>query len=473
MKNFKKIAGLALAIVMILSMCVNVFAQTVDSEKGGSAKITITNASKGETYSVYKLFDATVTGNEGGSIAYSGTIPESLNTYFSQDTRQNVLIKDNIDEKALFDALDAWAKTATAEKTAVADGSVLEFTNLAYGYYVITSTQGAKAITVTSTNPNATINDKNVTELSVTKTVNDENVNIGQTVTYTVEVVTTNYVGAGTDAKKVTKYIIEDTLPDFLKDVKVTSISVDGTALQVKNFTDKKIEVEWVDSNVDSLYKNGAKLVITYTATVTDEAVVDGEGNANTVKVTPFTTVQESPKTSSTTIKTYAAVLKKVDETQNALAGAKFAANGLTVTGSAGNYTVVSYDKNSTTLGTEMETDKNGKLVIMGLASDEKLTVTETEAPNGYNKLVNTIDLQPTVINETVTVTSSEGTVTYNSKFDATENETTVIKVVNNKGALLPETGGTGTTIILVAGAILLVFAAVLITTKKRMLYTK
>ena len=37
------------------------FAQDVDVNNGGDATITINNASKGETYSIYKIFNATIT----------------------------------------------------------------------------------------------------------------------------------------------------------------------------------------------------------------------------------------------------------------------------------------------------------------------------------------------------------------------------------------------------------------------------
>ena len=68
-------------------------------------------------------------------------------------------------------------------------------------------------------------------------------------------------------------------------------------------------------------------------------------------------------------------------------------------------------------------------------------------------------------------------TITYNAtgtaKFTVTggtyEDGVIKMKVVNNKGAQLPETGGIGTTIFYVAGSILVLAAAILLITKRRM----
>ncbi|MGM9590618.1 MAG: isopeptide-forming domain-containing fimbrial protein [Faecousia sp.] len=509
MKHAKKLASLLLALVMVFALATTAFAQTVDSAKGGSASITIKNASKGETYAVVKLFDASVTGKEDGSIVYTGNIPDSLSAFFEKDEFGYITATDaakgddsNLSVAAVT-ALKAWAENHTADASATSTGGDLVFTNLPYGYYVVTTTQGA-AITVDSTNPNATVYDKNSKEPGIVKSVDDADVYIGQTVTYTTTATTTNYLGVGKDAEIVTQYVIEDTLPAFLTDVTVTQITIGGAEYKVNGevpqfetvagHTNKAIVIPWATKDDNgkyiSNYNNGAQIVITYTAKVTDQAVVDGDGNKNEVILTAYTTPDDdtSPDPWGETwkddeiIKTYAAALKKVDENGSPLAGAKFAANGLTVTGSKGNYTVTAYDPNATELGTVMETDDNGHLVIKGLPSDVTLTVVETEAPAGYNKLKDPISLTPTIIGETVTVTSktvyydedgnvvetetetSTTTITYNEKL-----KTAAYKIENKKGTELPSTGGMGTTIFYVVGSILVLAAVVLLVTKKRM----
>jgi hypothetical protein len=222
MKVFKKTLALVIATVMILGLTSAVFAQKIEHSPadGDNATITVNNPAKGESYTIYKLFDATVDNN--GNIAYQGTIPEGLVTYFETIPNTNyVKLKDDLSvDDAFWSALETWAGSATATETCSAsDGSKLEFTGLPYGYYVMItshedSTTKKAAISVDSTNKNAVINDKNTTTVSGSKTVDDTSYSIGDTVTYTATFDTTNYMDLD---HQVTKYVISDTLPEFLK----------------------------------------------------------------------------------------------------------------------------------------------------------------------------------------------------------------------------------------------------------------
>lgn len=504
MKKTKKLFALLLALAMIMGISTTAFAQTVNSKKGGNASITIENASKGETYKVVKLFNASVTGTEGGSIVYTGTVPSDLEAYF-EVVNGYVVAKDAAKSEdgslsvAAVTAMTTWAATATAQASAKSDGSKLIFTNLPYGYYVVTSTQGA-AIAVNSTNPNAVVYDKNGKTPSITKSVDDADVYIGQTVTYTATSTVYNYLGEGEAAKQVVKYEISDTLPDFLKEVTVTSIIIDQDAntntvddqekLEIQQFdADKKITIPWVDNEGNNLYANGSLIIVEYTAVVTDKAKIDGTGNVNVVTLKPYVTGDDGPEPWKDSYKddeviyTYAAALQKVDENKKALAGAKFSAKGLKVTGSSGLYTVTAYDSSEDAAdGDVMECDDEGQLVILGLPSDEKLVLTETEAPAGYNKLVNKVELSAQKTGEEIK--ASKTTIYYDENGEVTDTETSTsytkityneklqkkaIIVENKKGTELPSTGGMGTTLFYIFGSILVLAAVVLLVTKKRM----
>ena len=96
---------------------------------------------------------------------------------------------------------------------------------------------------------------------------------------------------------------------------------------------------------------------------------------------------------------------------------------------------------------TEVISDENGKVVIYGLAYGTYYLV-ETQVPAGYNLLAEPYEL---IINE-------------NSHMDEH-----IVKVLNNSGMELPETGGMGTTIFMTAGLILVLGAGVLLVTRRRM----
>ena len=59
MKRTKKLFSLALAFIMAMALMTPAFAQEVVVAGNGKGSITISNAAKGETYTIYKLFDAT------------------------------------------------------------------------------------------------------------------------------------------------------------------------------------------------------------------------------------------------------------------------------------------------------------------------------------------------------------------------------------------------------------------------------
>jgi len=123
----------------------------------------------------------------------------------------------------------------------------------------------------------------------------------------------------------------------------------------------------------------------------------------------------------------------------------------------------------------------DGVIELKGL-HEGTFTFTEIQAPDGYNLLTKPI---------IVTITSNIAEVSSTTPFawSATKKEGTdgtaaalqltkigdsdvyefTFDVVNNSGSTLPSTGGMGTTILYVGGSILVILAAVLLITKRRM----
>ena len=514
MKKFSKILSVALLVALVLSFGAMAYAADDDTPaipEGGtsvtlsnpdalptSGSITVNKAAKGETYTLYKVLDAQVGAN--GAIVYPGPVPSGLEDLFEVDANNNIQKKSGLSDADLFAGLKTWAASQTKVTDKVADGSTVVFDNLAFGYYVVTSSQNnGAAISVTSTNPDAVTYEKNETVPQPDKKVDDHEYSIGDTIEYTVTFPGANYMGSGENSKIVTKYEVSDTLPAFLSNAKVKSISIATdpvTTITGKDFVDKKFTIDWAakdnDGKWQSLYPNGTVVTIVYTATLTSTARV-GANNINTVTVKPYveTDTGEEPWNESWSddeyVKTYALAVKKVDEEGKPLAGAKFKITGLTATKTAnGVYTVTKYDPTNITLenSTEMEVDEKGMLYVVGLDTALTVSITETAAPTGYNKLATPVTTTTTQLTEEIykisgsreydakgNIIAEDETETHETKVlrNLEDLEATALKVENNKGTVLPSTGGIGTTIFYVVGGVLVLAAIILLVTKKRM----
>lgn len=446
MKKMKKLLSVVMALAMMMTLVVSASA----AETG---TITVQNASKGATYNFYKLFDAKVNGT--GGITYNGTIPDTLTAYFTTSAGGEIVAVADADQTAMFAALKTWASTATAEETATGAGGALTVT-VPYGYYVITSSiDSGAAVTVDSTNPNASVYDKNNAGVPTfpadAKEADGVTFDLGDTVTYTVRLDTVNWVGAGETAKKVTSYTIKDTATEgYLTNVTVTAIKVGNAAIDIKQFDNGEITIPWTDASGNSLYNNAAQIAITYTATVSGTGAgtntvtatyKTGDGDTDVEKPDPSVTIYNS----TIVVNKYTGDNK--DDATKKLADAKFVLQN-----AEGKYYTIA-DNNVEWVETEavanvFTTDANGAVSIEGL-KDGTYNLIETVAPAGYNKLTD-----PTVVEVKAA--------------DATHVVSYTADVANSTGLELPSTGGIGTTIFTVVGGMLMVGAAVLFVTKKR-----
>lgn len=117
-----------------------------------------------------------------------------------------------------------------------------------------------------------------------------------------------------------------------------------------------------------------------------------------------------------------------------------------------------------------ISSDTDGKFVFEGL-KEGKYTLVEITPPTGYNKLDYDllIDISATYENGGVVLKHTETEVRDGKPGTPTEAADYVgVTVKNNQGSTLPSTGGIGTTIFYVVGAVLVVGAGVLLFTKRR-----
>lgn len=459
-KTFKKLFAALLAAALVLAMAVPAFAET-NATKGS---ITISNTVKDETYTIYRMFKLDSYNAE--SKTYSYTVESAWENFFQTGAGKDYITLTNghptwtegADAAAFAKAALAWAKTNNIGHTdqTSATSTNVTFSNLKLGYYLVDSSLGALC-GLNTTNPDATIKEKNEkpeikkeVQTSTGDWGDKNNAKIGDTVEYKVEITVAD--GAQT-------YTVTDTMSTGLTfnsgSLKVTAndvVTTDYTLTPTTNgFT-----LVLPETYVSTLTK-GTTIIVTYNATLNKDAVIDGDGNTNEVKLGYGNHQNTVP--SKVTTKSYQFDLVKVDGTTNKLLdGAEFElADGETklsfVKDANGNYRVATTGEKGTTTTI---TVKNGKVNIYGLAG-KTYTLTETKAPDGYNKLVTP---------ETVNLTDG-------SKASATiESETYVdggVVVKNNAGTVLPSTGGMGTTLFYVIGGGLMVAAVVLLVTKKRM----
>lgn len=497
MRQLRRLLSVLVMAVTIVGMSMTAFAQESVSGAGGNGSITIENASKGIVYSIYKVFDAKVNA-ERTSVAYS-TKNFVDNPYFEKDSVGNISAKKEAyktdSNEQLSEGAIEWIKengTKICSKTS--DGSILKITGLPYGYYYVTSTlKDGGMIMVTSVAKDAQIVDKNSKEPQWTpgndgnsggksivlddgKQVKENNVSIGEMVHFRLQINTSNYVAD----KQIKEFIIEDTLPTGFDAAKITSVMIEEEPLEQFENTTFPVTIPWAadegENGWKNLYDTGARITIDYTAVLNDKAVIDGEGNKNSARFSWNYTTEEPGKSSiedSTTTDTYAVVIQKVNEKGGALTGVEFEVPfPVQAEEESGVYTV----KGGQTGTGKVKAGSDGAVVIKGLKMGD-YRVTETKAPEGYNKLTESFLVSAEKIRATrtdastyldengnVTESETETKVTYtNANFAAK-----VKVVVNKSGKLLPGTGGTGEMIFTVSGVLIAIVAGVVLLNTKR-----
>lgn len=468
-KTFKKLFAALLAAALVLAMAVPAFAVT-NATKGS---ITINNTVKGETYTIYRMFKLDSYNAESNT--YSYTVESAWENFFKTGAGKDYITLDGQNhptwnaaksqdsDKADFAKLALkWAtenKVPPAAESQTSTGSDVIFSHLDLGYYLVDSSLGALC-GLNTTNPDVTITEKNekptiekeVKNGDAWGTTNDAT--IGDTVEFKITI----HVEAGAQ-----KYKVTDTMEKGLS-FNSGSIKIDDAALDNNNATltlkqkegDPTFTLTFADSYVAG--KVGETIVVTYTATLNENAVVAGNKNSATLHYSNQHTVNKE-----TTTYTHEFDLVKVDGTTNKLLdGAEFklytAKDGgepIKFVAVEGGYRVANGDETGA-----VDTIKvNGKVHISGL-DKVNYWLDETHAPAGYNKLTERQEVKLSEGSQNATLET--GATTW-----AEGNGGVVVK--NNAGTVLPSTGGMGTTLFYVIGGGLMVAAVVLLVTKKRM----
>ena len=297
-----------------------------------------------------------------------------------------------------------------------------------------------------------------------TNRVEKNDVSINDTVTYEIISTIPKYP-ANTDLSKVS-YYLTDTLSKGLTFGSVTSVvaKADGKSdltltpaqydLTKTNNTNADNTIKFSFNNKDdaankfNTIKDYDSIVITYTATLNENAVIAGAGNPNKVYLT-YTNDPSTGSTADTTEITVVTYTYKVDVVKQdsvtdskKLEGAKFELR----------------KADGTTKISDATTDSNGELTFSGLDAGT-YTLVEVEAPEGY--VLPTGDAAVTTFTVGAPATPNGS---YEIK-DVSGNNSSVlsnvITIKNVKGVNLPQTGGAGTWMFTIGGLVLMAGAVV------------
>lgn len=486
MKKFRKLFAVLTASALVGAMSFTTMAATIDPNDtfigSGSASIKVNlptlpeGSTATNTYKVYRVFDATSDGentnisyklNANHTTAPAGfSVDEGGNVKY-HDSEATTLSQDDIN------AIKAYVtdKDIVATVTTTATDKEFTLSNLPYGYYYISTTTGT-LVTVDSTNPNVTVQDKNevptldkkitgVTDGSLDDDGKKALAQVGTTVHYASTII----VGKGAEG-----YVFHDDMGSGLK-LKTDTITVDDNdpSFDINSLTDYTLDTNTDDDTIyiafdnDYIGKLAEKTVITisYDAIVTSGALTYNSVNGKNTASLDYghSTGTNSTPTKETEIHNAQLTVKKIQPGDGPAEQKPLAGAGFVIKNEAGKY--YKYTKDATTnetsvtwvddIGgaTEQVSDEHGDVPAFTGLSDGKYTLVEKTTPAGYNTAE---DFNFEIVKGDYSV----------------KNLVWNVPVLNEKGIELPSTGGMGTVAFAVVGLIVMAGAAVTLIIKKR-----
>ena len=507
MKKMKKMFALALAMVLALAMNVTVFAGG-DTGGGGDTSAatthTVSTTSSTHTYEIYQIFTGTKSGDQLTDLKYGENAVGNTGDAVSQtDMTELARIEEATyadDQAKITDLLPF----VNLEGTPIAEIGKDKDTSadLAEGYYIIKDKDDSLEDPETYTlylfkvldsdltiepKSGTTTSEKNIDETTPTKTGDYD---IGSVIPYSLTLtLPDNYA----DFKDYYAKFVDDMSGGLTLNtgsVKIhygeddtTGTAITLTAVSGTSYTDpagQKYEYEIADlKQVEAAAELGAgdTVTITYTATLNDDAVVGEAGNPNKYHVVYSNNPNEigAGNTNETPddtniVFTFETIFDKKDGDGNALTGADFKLEK-EVDGQWVDVTTLNSENGSSPAKTGSTTETSGEFTFSGLGQG-RYKLTETTTPSGYNTIEPiefTITAEYDIVQGAGSITSLTGNGGSIEFTPDTTAGTLTADIINESGAVLPSTGGIGTTIFYVIGAVLVLGAGILLVTRRRM----
>lgn len=496
MKLFKKIAGFILAFAMILAIAMPSVVMADDNYT-----ITITPTTSDHTYEAYQIFGGKLSNDTLSDITWGDGITEAGKTALLADynvkdaaglaRKLSGFASNSADVKAFAKKAGKYLQNPTSAK-AVDNTATIKVAKA--GYYLIkdkdntlgttdetytefilkvvkNQTVAPKSDKPTSEKKVKDINDS--TEIAMTGWQDSADWDIGDKVPFQLK----GTVAADYDNYKVYKMTFHDHESEGLTfDKDSVKVSVDGqpitdtTKYQVvtehleNNCT---FEVRFADLRKISNVHAGSVITVEYESELNKDAVIGSLGNPNEMymEFSNNPNDEQGGEIGKTPVDkvivfTYKTIINKVNPEGTPLEGAEF--------------------KLEKKVGDKwiekavIKNDKGTTFTFKGL-DDGLYRLTETKTPSEYNTMnPNPLEFEITATHDesdaepqllTLTGDVKTGDVSFKSSL---ENGSLTANVVNHKGSELPSTGGMGTTILYVAGAVMILAAGAFLVMQKK-----
>ena len=494
MKTIKRSIALVLAMILTLAMSVTVFA--APNADQNTFSLTLNKAVKGHTYEAYQILSGDLSADKAtlSNIKWGEGIKAEGQTALGGDAagyaKKLADMGNNSKElKEQAQIIGANLASASGSVTVTDPDAKNVISNLKPGYYLIKdkddSLQGQESYTefILHITDDVVANVK-ADVPSVEKKVKDTNDTTGETTGW--------QDSADYDIGDDVPFQLTATLANNIESYKTYSLKFNDTLSKGLDYNNDAV-IKLGDKDVTSYFTpsydataktltftcdnilafgatNSDKIVVEYTAKLNENAVIGAAGNPNTV----YLDFSNNPNNGGegdrgktpedkVIVFTYKLTVNKVDKENKPLTGAEFSL-----------FKKVNGKDELVEVKKILSTNAEGTVFGFTGLDDGTYVLRETKTPDGYNSIEDqtfTISAKHDESSDDPKLTALTGDVASGSIINLgvmLEKGELSTDVVNNKGSVLPSTGGAGRVAIYVIGAILVIGGGIVLVTKKR-----